>query len=67
MKAGAIEVGGPVLSFTSTVPSSSNEDTQQIAEREPSESPSESENEIEDVEISEPSTLKKQAPPEPEP
>lgn len=70
MKAGAIEVGGPVMSFTSTVPSSNGEEprsNKRIAEPEPSESPSESENEIEDIEISEPSARKKQAPPEPEP
>ena len=72
MKSGAIDVGGPVMSFTSTVPTSGSDEpksNKRVAEPTPIEleSPSESENEIEDVEISEPSVRKKQQPPEVEP
>jgi hypothetical protein len=63
MKAGAIDVGGPVLSFSSTVPTSGSDEpksNKRIAEPIPTESSFGSENEIEDVEISEPSARKKQ-------
>ena len=72
MKSGAIDVGGPVMSFTSTVPTSGSDEpksNKREVEATPIEleSPSESENEIEDAEISEPSVRKKQQPPEVEP
>ena len=71
MKAGAIEVGGPVLSFSSTVPTSGSDEphpksNKRIAEPIPTESFSGSEHEIEDASVSEPSARKKQQPPEPE-
>lgn len=69
MKAGAIEVGGPVLSFSSTVPTSGSDEPQPKSNKriaEPTESSFGSEQEIEDASISEPSARKKQQPPEPE-
>ena len=69
MKSGAIEVGGPVLSFTSTLPTPTptpDDDTRSKKSSkklpEPQPLPTESESEIFDQE--EPSARKKQAPPE---
>ena len=69
MKAGAIDVGGPVLSFSSTLPTPTptpdeKPSNKKTIEHVPSESFSESENEIPEPVIEAP--RKKQQPPEPE-
>ena len=73
MKSGAIEVGGPVLSFTSTLPTPtptpdddtrSKKSSKKLPEPQPLPTESEQESESEIFNQEEPSARKKQAPPE---